>query len=436
MALGGGKFDSPNKDFPGTYIKVISAARASANVGERGVVALPIALNWGVEGKVFTITQEEFQKDSLKILGYDYTAAELMPFREIFLNARTVHVYNLNSGGVKASSDLATAKCAGVRGNELKYIVTANVDDESKFDVSLYMGVTRVDSQTVGSAADLVDNDFVVYNKEAELAETAGVSLTGGSNGDELTGASYQSALDKLESYNFHALVCPSNEETIKGLFVAYTKRMRDEVGCTFKTVVYQNLADFEGVISVKNKVNDVDVPEYAAVYYEAGAEAGCPVNKSNTNKKYDGELDIDCDYTQLELKEAVKAGNFMFHKVEDEVRILRDINTFVSVTDEKGKDFSSNQVIRVVDECYSHDAATFNTKYLGKVQNDATGRVAYWADVVAHRREMMNLRAIENYDTDSLVVEIGNDKKSVTQSEKLNIVCAMEELYITSTIV
>lgn len=434
MALGGGKFTSPNKDFPGAYIKVISAARASANVGERGVVALPIALNWGVEGKVFTITQEEFQKDSLKILGYDYTAAELMPFREIFLNAMMVHVYNLNSGGAKATSDLATAKCVGIRGNDLKYIVTVNVDDESKYDVALYMGATRVDSQTVASAADLVDNDYVTYNKEAELAETAGVSLTGGTNGDELTGASYQTALDKLESYNFHALICPSNEETIKDLFVAYTKRMRDEVGCTFKTVAYRKLADFEGVISVENKVNNGD--DYAAVYYEGGAEAGCPVNKSNTNKVYDGELDIDCDYTQLELKEAIKAGKFMFHKVEDEVRILTDINTFVSITDEKGEDFSSNQVIRVIDECYSHDATKFKNKYLGKVQNDATGRVAYWSDVVAHRREMMNLRAIENYDTDSLVVELGSNKKSVTQSEKLNIVCAMEELYITTTIV
>lgn len=433
MALGGGKFTSPNKDFPGTYIKVISAARASANVGERGIVALPIALNWGVEGKVFTVTQEEFQKDSLKILGYDYTAVELMPFREIFKNAIRVHVYNLNTGGAKATSDLATAKYVGVRGNDLKYVVSINVDDETKYDVALYMGVSRVDSQTVASAADLVDNDYVVYNKEAELAETAGTSLTGGTNGDELTGASYQTALDKFEPYNFHALVCPSNEETIKDLFVAYTKRMRDEVGCTFKTVVYRELADFEGVISVENKAIDAD--ELAAVYYVAGAEAGCAVNKSNTNKKYDGELEIDCDYTQLELKEALKAGKFMFHKVEDEVRILRDINTFVSITDEKGEDFSSNQVIRVIDECYSHDAAKFNTKYLGKVQNDATGRVAYWGDVVAHRKEMMKLRAIENYDTDSLIVEIGDNKKSVTQSEVLNIVCAMEELYITTTI-
>lgn len=433
MALGGGKFTSPNKNFPGTYIKVISAARASANVGERGVVALPIALNWGVDGKVFTITQEDFQKDSLKILGYDYTAAELMPFREIFLNAVMVHVYNLNSGGVKATADLATAKYAGTRGNDLKYIVTINVDDENKKDVALYLGVTRVDYQTVASAAELVDNDYVVYNKEADLVETAGTSLSGGANGDELTGASYQTVLDKLEPYNFHALICPSNDETIKDLFVAYTKRMRDEVGCTFKTVVYRNLADYEGVISVENKVNTGD--EFAAVYYVGGAEAGCAVNKSNTNKKYDGELDIDCDYTQLQLKDAIKAGKFMFHKVEDEVRILTDINTFVSVTDEKGEDFSSNQVIRVIDECYSHDAAKFNTKYLGKVQNDATGRVAYWGDVVAHRKELMNLRAIENYDTDSLVVELGNNKKSVTQSEKLNIVCAMEELYITTTI-
>lgn len=433
MALGGGTFVTPNKTMPGTYKKVVSAARASAIVSERGVVALPIALSWGKQDEVFTITSEDFQTNSMKILGYDYSADELKPFREIFKNAVKVHVYNLNSGGAKATSALATAKYAGIRGNSLKYVVSINLDDETKYDVALYMGSAIVDSQTVASASELVDNEYVVYNKEATLTETAGTLLADGTDGVELTGSNYQTALDRFESYTFHVLVCPTTEDTIKDLFVAYTKRMREEVGCTFKAVIYRELADYEGVISVENKVKGAD--EHSAVFFVAGAEAGCAVNKSNTNKTYDGEYDIDVDYTQTELKEAIKAGKFMFHKVEDEVRILTDINTFVSFTDEKGEDFSSNQVMRVVDQCYADDAAKFNSKYLGKVQNDKTGRVAYWGDVVAHRKQLLGIRALNSYEADSLIVEIGNDKKSVTQSEVLDIACAMEKLYITTII-
>ena len=59
MALGGGVFLTQNKVLPGSYINFVSAARASATLSDRGVVALPIALDWGKEGEVFTITVTE-----------------------------------------------------------------------------------------------------------------------------------------------------------------------------------------------------------------------------------------------------------------------------------------------------------------------------------------------------------------------------------------
>ena len=433
MALGGGVFTTQNKVLPGSYINFVSAARASATLSDRGVVALPIALDWGKEGEVFTITQEEFQKNSLKILGYDYTAKEITAFREVFLNAVKVHVFNLNAGGVKATSALATAKYAGARGNALKYVVSVNLDDESKKDVVLYMGTTKVDIQTVASASELVDNAFVTYNKEASLAETAGTALAGGTNGEALTGASYQAALDKLESYNFNVLACPSKEADIIALFVAFTKRMRDQVGVKFQTVVYKTLADYEGIISLENAAKGDD--EIALVHWVAGAAAGCAVNKSNTNKKYDGELEVVCAETQTELEAGIKAGKFLFHKVEDEVRVLTDINTFVSFTDEKSDVFSSNQVIRVIDQCANDTASIFNTKYLGKIQNDAAGRVSLWNDIVTHRRQLETLLAIENYDADALVVEQGSSKNAVAVTEALIPTVAMEKLYMTIVI-
>lgn len=433
MALGGGVFTTQNKVLPGSYINFVSAARASATLSDRGVVALPIALNWGKEGEVFTITQEEFQKDSMKLLGYDYTAKEIMAFREVFLNAVKVHVYNLNEGGVKATSALATAKYAGSRGNDLKYVVSVNLDDESKKDVALYLGSTKVDSQTVASASELEDNEFVVWKKEASLTETAGTALTGGTNGETLTGASYQAALDKLEAYNFNVLACPSKEAEVIALFVAFTKRMRDQVGVKFQTVVFQTLSDYEGIISLENAVKGEE--EIALIYWTAGAAAGCAVNKSNTNKKYDGELEILCPHTQTELEAGIKQGKFLFHKVEDEVRVLTDINTFISVTDDKSDVFSSNQVIRVIDQCANDTASIFNTKYLGKIQNDAAGRVSLWNDIVTHRRQLETIRAIENYDADALVVVQGNTKNAVAVTEALIPTVAMEKLYMTIVI-
>ncbi len=73
MALGGGTFIAQNKILPGSYINFVSASRASATLSDRGIVAMPLVLDWGVDGEVFRVDVEDFQKESLKIFGYPYT---------------------------------------------------------------------------------------------------------------------------------------------------------------------------------------------------------------------------------------------------------------------------------------------------------------------------------------------------------------------------
>ncbi len=432
MSYGGGTYTIPNKKIPGTYMNFISASRASINMSDRGVVAVPMSLSWGVDSKVFTVTQEEFQKDSLKIFGYDYTSEAIKDVREVFRNATKVHFYRLNSDGVAATGGLATAVHKGTRGNDLQYIVSTNVDDDSKLDVKLYLGTTLVAEQTaISTAADLVDNDFVKWDKEGSLA-TSTQKLSGGTDGSEITGSQHQTALTKLESYNFNILVCASATEEVKALYTAFTKRLRDQVGVKFQLCSYKNESvDYEGVVSVENKA--LDGAEHSLVYWVAGALAGCAVNKSTTNKVYDGEYTVDVDYTQTELEAGIDAGKYLFHAVEDEVRVLTDINTFTSFTDEKNNDFSLNQVIRVIDQVGNDIAATFNSKYLGNVQNDNDGRVSFWADVVAHHRQLETLRAIQDFNPDDVVVKaIAGDKTAVEVSDAITPTAAMEKLYMT----
>ena len=46
MALGGGMYTVQNKVLPGAYINFVSAARASATLGDRGTAAFPLSLDW------------------------------------------------------------------------------------------------------------------------------------------------------------------------------------------------------------------------------------------------------------------------------------------------------------------------------------------------------------------------------------------------------
>ena len=72
MALGGGTFTAQNKVLPGAYINFVSAASANTNLSDRGVATMPLELDWGAEGKVFEVTNEDFQKNSMKIFGYAF----------------------------------------------------------------------------------------------------------------------------------------------------------------------------------------------------------------------------------------------------------------------------------------------------------------------------------------------------------------------------
>ena len=432
MALGGGTFTSQNKVLPGSYINFVSVSAASPTLSDRGTAAMPLELNWGTDNEIFTVTQEDFQKNSLKIFGYEYTADELKGLRDLFLNTKTLYAYKLTSGGNKASNTYATAKHCGTRGNDLKIVISANADTDSNFDVTTYLNTSVVDKQTnVSAAKDLIDNDFVDFNKSAELTVTAGMPLTGGTNGT-VDGNTHQKFINLIESYSFNTLGAAVADETTKKLYTAFTKRMRDDVGLKFQTVLYNCKADYEGVINVKNKVTDSGANEASLVYWVTGAECACAVNSSVTNKTYDGEFTVFADYTQSDLEKAIKNGEFTFHKVGNDINVLTDISSLTTLTEDKNELFQSNQTVRVCDQIGNDIAVLFNTKYIGKIPNDKSGRVSLWTDITKYMKELLSLRAIEDFTDDDVTVSEGQSKKAVVVDAKITVVNAMEKLYMT----
>ena len=431
MALGGGTFLTQNKKLPGAYINFVSVARAYANIGDRGYATMPLELNWGIDGEVFTVENADFQKNSMKIFGYDYSHDKMRGLRDLFKNAKTVYVYKLNNGE-KAQNKWATAKYKGTRGNDIKISIAKNLDDTTKFDVKTLVDNRAVDLQTVGEITELKTNDWVDFKTTETLAVTAGEALTAGTDGT-ISGADYQAYLDKIEAFEFNTMGCLSTDNTIKDLFVQFTKRMRDEIGAKFQTVLYrQHKADYEGVISVENKALGTDVSESSMVYWVTGAEAGCEVNKSLTNKTYDGDYVVQTTETQTQLGKGLDDGKFLFHKVGDKVNVLRDINTFTSFTKYKNEDFSANQTMRVLDQIAMDIAKLFNSRYLGKVQNVKVDREELWKDIVKHHEELQRLKCIEDFKDEHVKVEKGDKKTAVVVEDYVTPVNCMEQLYMT----
>ena len=431
MALGGGTFTNYNKVLPGTYVNFISLAGASGEVADRGVAAIADSFSWGPEGEMFTLSAEEFMKNSVKYFGCSYMADEVLSVREVFLNASKVHVFRLGKS-TKAKNSLGEAKYGGTRGNMIKIRVAKNIDRPELFDVTTYFSNSAKDVQTVASADKLADNDFVVFKKSGQLSVNAGEVMTGGGDAT-VKGEDYQAFLDAAENVSFNTLGAATTDNDVNALIAAFTKRMRDERGVKFQSVLYNCEADDMGVINVDTTASGKNAA--ALVWFVTGASAGCAVNKSLLNKKYNGSLGISKTYTQSELEDAMKNGKFVLHKTDDEYRVLVDINSLVTTNFECGDIFKENQTVRVIDQIAIDDANLFKTKYLGVVPNDEAGRLSLWNDITEHRKTLEKMRAIENFNENDVVVTRGEKKTAVVIEEKICPVNSMAQLYITTTV-
>lgn len=433
MALGGGTFLTQNKILPGAYVNVISKSQSTGNISDRGTAAIALELDWGEENTIFGVTAAEFMKNSLSLFGYSYSADKLKGVRDIFKNANKLYVYRLNGNGAKAENSFAVAKYSGTAGNSLKTVIAKDVDNESKFQVQTYFYENLVDAQTVSSAAELVSNAYAVFKKDATLSVTAGTAFSGGENGTA-NNETHQDFLNALESYTVNAVGVVSDEFALNKLYAAYTERLRTEKGIRFQAVVFSakatdgsRVADSESVVAVKNSKE--------AVYWVLGVIAGTPVNKSVLNKVYDGEFTIPAEYTQAELEDALLDGEFVLHKVGKELRVLDDVNSLVTLTEEKGVVFKDNQAVRVSDAVVNNVASVYTSKYLGKIPNDNAGRESLKGDILRILADLTSLRAIEVFDENDITVEQGEGKKSVVVNIAFTVIGTMSKLYMTCVI-
>jgi hypothetical protein len=428
-----------NKVRPGVYINFASERQALGALGERGIVTMPLPLSWGPSKQIITINAGD---DTFDVLGYDITAPQLLLIREALKRAKTLLLYRLNDGD-KATATIGgmtvTAKYSGVRGNNITIVVQANVDNPSMFDVQTLVEGREVDVQTVSTIGELRENAWVTFSGTGTLTETAGVNLAGGTDG-EVTNADYMDYLAAIELHDFQTMAAPVTDETLKGIFVSFVRRLRETEGKKIQVVLpdYPS-ADYEGIISVKNGVILADgtvIDKVKATAWVAGATAGANVNQSLTYTAYDDAIDVDTRYTHSQIEQALLNGEFLFVPSDGRAIVEQDINTFTSYTPEKGKHFSKNRVIRVLDGIANDLKRIFEQYYIGKVNNDADGRNLFKNEIINYLNTLQEIGAVQNFDTQNDVKVLpGNDVDSIYVELYVQPTDSVEKIYMKITI-
>lgn len=437
--MSAGTWTTQNKVRPGVYVNFKSEAKPLGSVSERGIVTLALPLSWGAAKQV---TEIEAGENTLEKLGYDFSSPEMLLIREALKRARTVLVYRLNTGTQAQATveDLTvSAQHGGVRGNDIQLVIAENMDQAEHFDVSTVVSGQVLDVQTVKQIEDLQDNQWVSFSGNGALSATAGAALTGGTDG-VVTNQDYVDYLAAIEIYDFHTLALTSTDDSLKAMFVAFCERLREDEGKKIQVVVENYpLADYEGVISVRNGVILADGTELSAAQataWVAGATAGASVNQSLTHTAYDGAVDVQPRYPHAQIIQALQQGEFIFTHNAGRAIVEQDINTLHSFSPAKGKEFAKNRVIRVLDQLNHDLVRVFSDFYLGKVDNNEDGRLLLKNECMNYLATLQNMNAIQNFssDTDLSVVQ-GADKDSVFIEAYIQPVDAVEKIYVQVTV-
>lgn len=433
--MAAGTFTTQNKVRPGVYINFKSEAQSLGSVGDRGIATMALPLSWGEPNKVISI---EAGENVFSKLGYAISDSEILLVREALKRAKTLLLYRLNSG-TKATATSGTltitAKWGGIRGNDIDITIAENVDDETKFDVTTIVDGTKVDTQIVANVEGLVANEWVVFSGTGALSASAGIPLIGGADGS-VTNQNYVDYMAAIEILDFNTMAVPVTDNSLKSLFVSFCKRLREDEGKKVQVVLenYPN-ADYEGVISVKNGVILSDGTTLSAAQctaWVAGATARAQINESLTYDSYDDALDVTPKYTNTQIIAGLEAGEFLFTASNGKAVVEQDINTLTGFTAEKGKAFSKNRVMRVLDGINKDLVDLFNNFYIGKVSNNADGRNLLKNECINYFVKLQGVEAIQNFDSQTdISIQQGDNSDSVYIETNTQPVDSIEKIYM-----
>ena len=446
--MAGGVWTSQNKIRPGAYINFESARPVSIEVGDRGIATLAMELDWGADDKLIEVTLGDLiGGNALALIGLMASDEKALLANLALQNAAVLKIYKLNKGGEKATlkngdnMDI-TAKYAGAFGNKIAIIVTPHgeTDGEIKqMDVQTYANGYLADVQRVSKVEDLVANAFVTFSGEGEITEMSSTLLSGGTSGtitDE--GEEYEKYFELLRVSKWNTLAITVDDGTIKDSAISFIEIMREDEGKYVQAVVANHGgADYEGVINNVNGVvmNDKEITAAQFCAWVAGANAGAEIVESITGKVVTGATSITGLKTNSEIIEGLKNGQFLLSLNQDgAVKVEKDINSLHTFTD-KSYIFSKNRVIRELDEIGSGIERIWETTYLGKVTNNENGRTLFKSSIIDYLTELQNRGAIDEFDSNSIIVEAGDDIDAVIASIAIKPLDSMEFLYMTVNI-
>lgn len=295
------------------------------------------------------------------------------------------------------------------------------------------------DGDNVPATIDLLQsNDWVTFSGSGPIPASTGIALSGGTNGT-IAATAYSDFLNEIEPYTFTVLCYDGEDNVVKAAYTNFVQRLGYENGRYAQLVVseYPN-ADEIMVISVDNGyiLNDeTEISPAEATWWVSGVTAGATVSQSLTYAAHPDAVQAFPRLTNDELDTSIDRGSMVFIEEFDLTKIMTDINTFTTFQPEKGRIFSKNRTVRVLFSIANDIYALFARYYIGVVDNTEVGRNLFKAEVISYMVQLEGQGAIQNFLADDIEVLPGNDVDSIIINVAIQVVGAVEKVYMTVTV-
>ncbi|HEX3046207.1 MAG TPA: phage tail sheath family protein [Bacillota bacterium] len=405
---------------PGLYLNFQAAALAAIQPGARGVVIAPVKAPWGPVRQFVEITSEagiiENYTGDLSNGATAYTtlrlalmggAKKVLAYRLADTNASNASVMLQDDTGM---ADIIRLETRYPSARDFKVSVQPNLIDNSKKDLKLFEGTTLLKTFTLtgGASQSIVDainndtgNKWLTATKLTEgtgvLNNVSNAALVGGNSGmASVLAAEYVNALAAFETQEFNIVTLDGvYDEPIQTSVKSWVSRIRGE-GKGVIAVMGGSTADdtasdavskavartagfnHEGIVNVGVGVN-LDGTNYCSAQvaaYVAGLIAGQKLSESTTYAATPFD-DVTRRWSRSEQEQAVRNGVFLLFHDGRMVKVLRGMNSLISLRQGQNNSWKKIRAIRVMDAINADLMRAAEDNYIGKVNNTEEGRLA-----------------------------------------------------------
>lgn len=429
---------------PGLYMNFVAVAGAAIQPGARGIVVAPVKAHWGPVGEFVEVADEKAIKDNFSSDETGGATAYTTLFLALLGGPKKLLAYRLaDSSAAAAKVTLKdttdtdcltlTAKYPGERGNGFNVTVQASLVDATKKELRLYEGTTLLRTFSIGdgtAAAAAInedaDNNWIVAEKVADgtVADTSGAALNGGKSGiSGITNADYIAATEAFEGQDFHVLTLDGvTDPALRASITAWVKRVRgegkgiiatlggptsDDKGhdAVTKAIARSAACNHEGIVNVGSGaiLGDKEYSSAQIAAWAAGLIAGQSLSQATTYAESPFD-DVTRRWTRSDQEQAVRGGVFLLIHDGRQVKVLRGVNTLVTLQEGKNNSWKKIRTIRVMDQINSDLQRTAEDTYIGKVNNTEEGRLALIGACKEYMRTLAQSNVIEGAGYDVIL--------------------------------